>query len=331
VRISMQSGDFDTYLGLITPTGDTIENDDFDGNTRMSVIDVPLQESGRYRILATSYGTGETGDYELSLAAGSTILPAARDLQSAGRIFGIFAGMADYPGEDNDLPFTDEDAERTRDALIDGAGMDRANAITLLNEAATRENLSAAIDELSGRMGPDDRFVFFYSGHGDQVSRETPEAADPDGLDETIELYDGAISDNEFHDLLTRIPARQSLIVLDSCFSGGFAKDLISVPGRMGLFSSEEDVTSQVAAKFRAGGYLSVFFEEALSGGFADFDESGDLTAIELSQYLHERFRNDVKSFGEDRFVSTSGSMMGYQHLVVDRGSISPYDVLFAR
>ena len=65
----------------------------------------------------------------------------------------------------------------------------------------------------------------------------------------------------------------------------------------MGLFSSEEDVTSQVAAKFRAGGYLSVFFEEALEG-YADFDENGELTALELSEYLHNRFRVDVKSAG---------------------------------
>lgn len=331
VRITLAASGFDGYLALVTPGGETIENDDFDNDTSLSVIEVPLQEDGRYRIIATSYASGETGDYQLALAGVDSLPPPAVNVGGGGRIFGIFAGMADYPGEENDLPYTDQDALRIRNALINGAGMDPANAVTLLNVDATRGNLEAAVDELATRMGPDDTLVFFYSGHGAQVPREGSESFDPDGYDETIELYDGSITDNDFSALLGRIDSRHALIVLDSCFSGGFAKDLISVPGRMGLFSSEEDVTSQVAAKFQAGGYLSVFFEEALAGNHADFDESGDLTAIELSQYLHERFRNDVKSFGEDRFVSTSATMMGYQHLVVDRGSIGPYDVLFRR
>jgi hypothetical protein len=49
-----------------------------------------------------------------------------------------------------------------------------------------------------------------------------------------------------------------------------------------------------------------------------------------LSQYLHERYRTDVKSGGPgDTYVRTGGPQTGYQHLVVDRGSIGPYDVLF--
>ncbi len=74
------------------------------------------------------------------------------------------------------------------------------------------------------------------------------------------------------------------LLWLDSCFSGGFAKDIVSAPGRMGIFSSEEDITSNVAAKFRAGGYLSVFLDEAIAQGFADDDKDNSITAIELSR-----------------------------------------------
>lgn len=97
----------------------------------------------------------------------------------------------------------------------------------------------------------------------------------------------------------------------------------------MGLFSSEEDVTSQVAFKFQAGGYLSVFFDEAIREGYADKD--GEVTAIELSQYLHGRYRADVKSSGTTSYVRTSGPQSAYQHLVVDRGGVGPYNVLFSR
>ena len=125
--------------------------------------------------------------------------------------------------------------------------------------------------------------------------------------------------------------AGKILLVMDSCFSGGFSKDIISQPGRMGLFSSEEDVTSQVAFKFQAGGYLSVFFDEAIREGYADRDENGELTALELSQYLHSRYRADVKSAASTEYVRTWGPQAAYQHLVVDRGGVSPYSVLFSR
>jgi hypothetical protein len=146
-------------------------------------------------------------------------------------------------------------------------------------------------------------------------------------LDETLELHDGAITDDEMRDLLDAVPADRTILLLDACFSGGFSKDVISVPGRMGMFSSEEDVTSAVAAKFRAGGYLALFVADGIGEHLADGDGNGELTALELSQYVHERYRADVKS-GTNEFVRTGGPQSGYQHLVVDRGSIGPYDVI---
>jgi hypothetical protein len=220
---------------------------------------------------------------------------------------------------------------RIRDALLNGAGMRAEDAYTLVDSDATLENLRAAIRDLGGRIRPEDTFVLFYSGHGDRLARAGgPEGTDPDGLDETLELYDGSLRDDELRDLFDTVHARTALIMLDSCYSGGFAKDLISAPGRMGIFSSEEDVTSQVADKFRAGGFLSAFLDEAIGDGLADDDKNGAVTALELSQFVHERYRSDVK--GPSRaFARTQGPQSGYQHLVIDRGSIGPFDVLFER
>jgi hypothetical protein len=129
--------------------------------------------------------------------------------------------------------------------------------------------------------------------------------------------------------MLSQVNAGKVILLLDACFSGGFSKDVISVPGRMGLFSSEEDVTSSVAAKFRAGGFLALFVADGIGEGSADADGDGAISAIELCQYVHERYRADLKSGGSGDYVRTGGPQLGYQHLVVDRGSIAPYDVLF--
>jgi hypothetical protein len=334
VSIEMTSSDFDTYVALIMPSGEQIDNDDFEGSASRSRIDLELRETGRYRILTTSYAGEETGGYQLALSSGSSAAPVTTTTTTAaagsgeGRIYGVFTGISDYPGQANDLAYTAEDAHRVHDAMT-RAGMRPQDAIILTDADATIGGVQQAFRTLSSRMGPNDTFIFFYSGHGNRVPRADFQPTDPDALDETIELYDGPVIDDEMSAMLAGLDVGTSILILDACFSGGFAKDVISVPGRMGLFSSEEDVTSAVAAKFRAGGYLAVFLADAVGDGLADGDDDGGVSALELSQYLHERYRADVKSVGADEFVRVGGPQLGYQHLVVDRGSISPYDVLF--
>ncbi len=333
VSIDLSSTEFDTYLQLQTPAGEKIDNDDYEGRSD-SRIDVTLRENGRYRILTTSYSPGETGSYQLALRPGSAadvqVVTAGPVVASdAGRIYGVFMGISDYPGQDNDLAYTAEDAGRVHDAMV-RTGMRRSDAVVLTDDDATIGNLYNAVRDFSGRMGPNDMFVLFYSGHGNRLPRSGGyETTDPDAMDETIELYDGPLTDDEMNRMFENVGAGVSLVVLDACFSGGFAKDVISAPGRMGLFSSEEDVTSSVAAKFRAGGYLAVFLADGVGDGLADADGDGGVSAIELSQYLHERYRADVKSASPGDYVRTGGPQLGHQHLVVDRGSIGPYDVLF--
>ncbi|MGD2216028.1 MAG: pre-peptidase C-terminal domain-containing protein [Gemmatimonadales bacterium] len=333
VTIDMTSNEFDTYLQLQTPAGEKIDNDDYEGRSD-SRIDITLREDGRYRILTTSYRPGETGSYQLALRTGTPtetpVVTAGPVVASdGGRIYGVFVGISDYPGDSNDLAYTAEDAVRVHDAMV-RTGMRRDDAVVLTDNDATIGNLHRTVRDLSGHMGPNDIFVLFYSGHGDRLPRSAGyQPADPDAMDETIELYDGPLTDDEMNRMFEDVGAGVSLVVLDACFSGGFAKDVISAPGRMGLFSSEEDVTSSVAAKFRAGGYLAVFLADAVGDAMADADADGGVSAIELSQYLHERYRADVKSASPGDYVRTGGPQLGHQHLVVDRGSIGPYDVLF--
>jgi Tfp pilus assembly protein PilV len=332
VVIDLQSGEFDTYLTLITPDGERIENDDHDSSLQQSQIALSLPGSGRYRVIVSSYQGEGLGDYSLNIRSDSSAFTDTPVNSSEGQVFGLFVGVADYPGTDSDLPLTDQDALRARDAVIRGAGMPAGNGVTLINEDATRANFISALSQLEDRTNSDDTLVIFYSGHGSRVPRSSGyDSRDPDGYDETMVLYDGDLLDDELASMLDELSVGKVILVMDSCFSGGFAKDIVSRPGRMGLFSSEEDVLSQVASKFQAGGYLSYFFEEALTERYADRDNNGELTAIELSQYLHQRFDTDVKSFGTDQYVRAQGPQASYQKLVIDRGGVGPYNVLFTR
>jgi hypothetical protein len=325
VRIEMTSPEFDTYLIVTTPAGEVITNDDVGDDRTRSVVEMVMPMDGRYRIEATSYAPGETGRYRLRISQADAMRaePAPYD-----RIAGLFVGISDYGGRTNDLAYTAQDASLIRDALVRGTGMRPADAVVLTDRAATRAAFRAAVQDLAARTDENTLFVLFFSGHGAQYRRSGAQAADPDGMDESIELYDGEILDDELNAILAPLRARHQLVVLDACFSGGFAKDVIAQPGRMGLFSSEEDVVSAVASKFEAGGYLSRFFSDALTTRDADEDRNRALTPLELSEYLRARYAGDVRNSGIEAIVANE-TRPGHQHLVVDRGGVNAFSTLF--
>lgn len=337
IRLDMQSDEFDPYLLLLDETGTKLaENDDFDGSIEHSRVEVTLRETGTYIVAATSYAPGEIGKYHLTLT-----LPDGDDgaatpqADGARRVFGIFVGISEY--EVRPLAYCSQDAVRLRDAMVN-VGLDVDDAILLQDEDATVEAVEDAFAQVARQADEDDLVVFFFSGHGGRTEAPAPEAAEPDSQDEFIVMIDGIISDNRMSELFGEIPACTKLLVLDSCFAGGFAKDVITEPGRMGMFSSHEDVPSQVATKFLAGGYLAVFFRDALEVGetgdlLCDADTDGEVTALELTQYIYERYRThvkveDFKDDSGDDYVHTERDL-SYQQFVHDRGGVGPYETLF--
>lgn len=328
VRLRLNSSAFDTYLLVRTPSGRQLDNDDLTPSDRNSGLDIPLAEAGNYEVSVTSYRAGETGAYVLSQERGPAIPGAiasggpgnSGSSSGGGRLFGIFAGISDYPGEANDLPECANDAVKMSQTLTQAGLLDDAHQVLLTNAEATPDNLRAAFRRFAGQMAPTDVFIFFYSGHGGR-NPNSHDAREIDGTDETIFMYNGEIVDDEMGQLYDQVHAGTAILSLDSCFAGGFAKDVITRPGRIGLFSSEEDVTSGVAAQFQAGGYLSHFLRNALAGEADGDPHDRVLTVGELTHFVYRQFGQHV-----------SDVRMGaaYQQLVVDRGAVSPETVLWA-
>jgi hypothetical protein len=153
-----------------------------------------------------------------------------------------------------------------------------------------------------------------------------PDDATPDeldALDETIVLFDGPIRDDEVVAALARIRAGTVILALDSCHSGGFARDWVSQPGRVGLFSSDEDVLSDTAEPHRAGGYLSWHLRRGVLGEADARPRDGVLHAGELTDYLLDGFVAD------HRLMNPAGELDPAQRLVVTRGAVSWERVLW--
>lgn len=213
--------------------------------------------------------------------------------------------------------------------------------------ASSRDAILDGLRRLGARMGPYDLMVFFYSGHGGRVLASSYSPADPDGFAEYLALPEGGRLFD--HELAEALPSgTRVLVMIDACFSGGFARNMVDRPGRAGVFSSPEDATSLVWSG-RGGGYLAPLFEEALgdrgrfggpSGEYpADVDQDGVITLAELSLYMQRRYREEIDrgavvrppatpSLDGERFIDT-GQFPGWQHLVVDRAGLAPFQPLF--
>lgn len=321
IAVTLEADDFDAYLMLRGPEGAReVDNDDADDETTNSRIDTVLDADGDYVLSVTSFSPGETGSYRLAVAP-SEGSPHGTTVRGGPRVFAVMVGVSDYGGEEANLDFAAEDADKLTDTLRRQQVLNPAS-VTLTNAQATVAGVREAIRRTAALAGPDDVFLFFYSGHGGQ-NRSAASGTEPDGKAETLVLRDGEISDGELAGLLATVRARMTILAVDSCFSGGFARNAVSRPGVMGVFSSEEDLTSAVADEFEAGGYLSHFLREGL-GGAGDLDGDGVITAGELSTYLRRRFAREVV----DIAAETDDGQQNYQNLVVDRGSVRINDVV---
>jgi hypothetical protein len=331
--VEARSTDFDTYLIVVPPGGQQQENDDQAQGDTNAALHLVASVAGRYRVIVTSYRSGESGRYQLVVGSGGGVAAQGAGGASAeapgveppaspggGRVFAVLAGISDYPGDANDLPECANDARKLDETLGRRGLLEAQRRIVLTDADATRANLTAAMARMATEVGPDDVFLFFYSGHGAQGGPGSRDAREIDGRDEAIVLHDGELVDDELGRMLDRLRARVAITALDSCYSGGFAKDVITRPGRVGLFSSEEDVLSAVASQFQAGGYLSHFMRMALSGD-ADADPSdGLLTVGELTHFVYRQFAQQATD------VQLQGA---YQQLVVDRGAVSVEEPLW--
>ncbi len=67
VTAELSSQEFDTFLIVITPTGEQINVDDHEGDTSLTVIEDVLPVEGWYELMVTSFTVGETGAYFLEL------------------------------------------------------------------------------------------------------------------------------------------------------------------------------------------------------------------------------------------------------------------------
>lgn len=105
--------------------------------------------------------------------------------------------------------------------------------LMLTDQDATRAAVTAAFTAHLGQAGPGQTALFWYAGHGSQRATAAAAGVEPDGLDETLVLYDSRddggrdLTDKELGALIAPVAATGAHVVigLDCCHSGSGTRE----------------------------------------------------------------------------------------------------------
>jgi hypothetical protein len=178
------------------------------------------------------------------------------------------SGLAPLRGALNDARITEE-------WLRKRFHLPAANVRMLLGSAATKKAIVAAWRDMTSRMEEGDQFLFHFSGYDQQIATSDPD--EPDGLEETLVVYDSIpgqrttlLTHTELADLASEVEQRggQSILLLDSCrmASAIFARRSFNNT-LVFAASAEAEIAVETVVEGNAYGAVSYYLAEAMREG----------------------------------------------------------------
>ena len=201
-----------------------------------------------------------------------TVLLLICSLQLQAKVYLVSVGIADYPGKENDLRISDNDAktiakvfQATKDASIN----------VLVNEEATQAALLSTMHTTFEDADYNDAVILYFSGHG------TPGA---------LVCHDGLLTYQHIFKMLKGCKATRKIIIADACYAGKMRTtrqqtDSYNNQNVMLFLSSRTNETSQETQYKNS--LFTIFLERGLRGG-ADKDKNRQITARELFDFVHK-------------------------------------------
>jgi hypothetical protein len=196
----------------------------------------------------------------------------------------VVVGISNYPGDENDLNYSDDDAMEMATALTDAYSF---TDITLLVDGdATRSAILAAIEDVPTDAG---EVVFFFSGHG---ANGIAEDGDKERLDEAIVAHDGVklvpIWDGELKAAFSGFDTSRIIFIFDTCLAGGMERDL-GESGRLIAMATSERGYAYESDALENGEFSYYFVDCGTLQGYANVhDYDGDEILEEPEQVTVE-------------------------------------------
>jgi hypothetical protein len=244
--------------------------------------------------------------------------PTSTSPSSHTRGYAVIVGSNAAGAGQQPLRFAEDDAARVARVLRELGRFDAADVRILLHPASS--DVLAAIDDVANRVraataqGEQAEVVFYYSGHARASA---------------ISLGSDDLALTTLRERLTGVPAALTIVVLDACQSGAFARVKGAEPAADFTYSSVAHLTqkglaimasstaqelSQESDELR-GSYFTHHLVTGLRGP-ADADGDGRVSLDEAYRYA---YRNTL--------ASTARTQVGEQHVTLETDLAGQGDV----
>jgi uncharacterized caspase-like protein len=245
----------------------------------------------------------------------------------------LIIGVEQYRQGLQSADFAAHDAEVMKEYLTKGLGFPEGNVALLLDEQAGRSDLEKYIEHwLPNHSDKDTTVIVYYSGHG---------APNPTTGEGFLIPYDGDPSFLEvtgyplkrLYDQLAKLPAKDILVVLDSCFSGSGGRSVIAKGARPMVVTVDNPVLvsekmavltassgTQISSTYhdKGHGLLTYFLLKGLLGGVDANAEGVRLTDLHtyIQGQVQDVARREYNNDQTPQLIGTSKALNRPLHLM---------------
>lgn len=276
-----------------------------DGATALTArVDI---EPGDNQIEVIAYNKA---DLIASRPATADIISGAREPKQPPKLFVLAVGINDYREAKLRLGFAAGDARAFSERITRSAkGVFSGVEVTLLlDRDATTAGIEAAFNSLARKIGPRDLFVFYAASHGVTESGRYHMIPQEFAMHEDGDPLAGAITQEMLGKWMASIRARRSLLLYDTCESGGLASAAASPISGLERITAVTRMTRSLGRTVigaATGDALEGFkghgvFTFALLSAFASGDANRN-GAIEVSE-LAAHVRSQVPKLAKQAF-----------------------------
>lgn len=214
--------------------------------------------------------------------------------------FAVVIGIEQYRQKLPRADFAAHDAKIVGEYLTKVMGYPEENVVVRLNDKAARTDLEKYLEEwLQGKVKANDSVFVYYSGHGAPNTKTgepylVPYDGDPAFIESTTYPL------KRLYAAMDKLPAKEVVVMLDSCFSGAGGRSVIAKGTRPMMLSIENPVLAsgktmvlaassgtQTSSTFeeKSHGLLTYYFLKGLQGD-GDLNKDGKIDMAELYEYV---------------------------------------------
>ncbi|MFM8551357.1 MAG: caspase domain-containing protein, partial [Nitrospiraceae bacterium] len=159
--------------------------------------------------------------------------------------YAIVVGIEQYQQKLPKADFAAHDAEVMGQYLSKVLGYPEENVVVLLNERATKTGIEKYVEAwLPDHVEEDDSVFIYYSGHGAPNAKTgkaylVPYDGDPAFVEKTSYPLE------RLYESLANLPAKEVVVMLDSCFSGAGGRSVIAKGMRTLVLAVENAVLAR--------------------------------------------------------------------------------------